>query len=203
MAGRPLLALLVDFGEVISRPQPEEIVAAMASVTGVELPRFRERYWQHRPAYDRGGSAQTFWSQVAGHEIPGDGALDELIRLDNDSWSVLNEDTLRVLADARARGHSLSLLSNAPHEFARAMADHPVLADFDHVIFSSWLGAIKPDRAAFDAAADELNRPRQEILFIDDRAVNVQAAIDAGLRAVRFTSAQQLGADLDRLDNRQ
>jgi putative hydrolase of the HAD superfamily len=189
-------ALLVDFGEVISRPQPEGIVAAMASVAGVELPLFRERYWAHRPGYDRGTTASEFWSAVAGREIGEDGRLQQLIELDNESWSDINHDTLAVLADARARGHSLSLLSNAPREFAEAMRNSPVLADFDHVIFSASIGAIKPDRAVFDASVEQVGRPAHEILFIDDRAANVRGAIDAGLRAVQFTSAAQLRADL-------
>jgi putative hydrolase of the HAD superfamily len=203
MAGRPPLALLVDFGEVISQPQPDEIVTAMASVAGVDPSHFHDRYWQNRPTYDRGASAQWFWSEVAGHDISPDGVLDELIRLDNDSWSVINEDTLRVLSDAHKRGHSLSLLSNAPHEFANVMARNPVLADFDHIIFSAWLGAIKPDPSVFQAAIAELGRPPDEILFIDDRDANVRGALEAGLRAVLFTSAEELRAELKRHDEQQ
>jgi putative hydrolase of the HAD superfamily len=190
------LALLVDFGEVISRPQPEHVVAAMAAEAGVDLPAFRERYWANRPWYDRGASARSFWSAVAGRPVDDDGRLERLIQLDNASWSVINEDTMRVLTEARERGHSLSLLSNAPHEFAEAMAGSPVLAGFDHVIFSAWIGVIKPEPGAFDAAVQRLGRPAHEILFIDDRLANVEGARAAGLRTVQFTSAEQLRADL-------
>jgi putative hydrolase of the HAD superfamily len=103
---------------------------------------------------------------------------------------------MSVLGEARERGHSLSLLSNAPHEFANAMAGNPVLADFEHVIFSAWIGVIKPDPGAFAAAVQELGRPPGEIVFVDDRPANVEGARRAGLRAVQFTSAEQLRADL-------
>lgn len=196
MAPAQPTALLVDFGEVISRPQPAQMVTAMAAEAGVEPAVFRERYWANRPGYDRGASARSFWSAVAGRPVDEEGRLERLIQLDNASWSVINEGTMRVLTEARKRGHSLSLLSNAPHEFAEAMAGSAVLADFDHVIFSAWIGVIKPDPGAFATAVQRLGRPAHEILFIDDRPANVEGARAAGLRAVRFTSAEQLRSDL-------
>jgi putative hydrolase of the HAD superfamily len=194
-APRPL-ALLVDFGEVISRPQPEEAVAAMAAEAGIALDVFHERYWANRAEYDRGASAQWFWSAVAGRPLDADGRLERLVELDNASWSVINEDTMRVLGEARDRGHSLSLLSNAPHDFAEAMAGNPVLTGFEHVIFSAWIGVIKPEPGAFAAAVRELGRAPEEILFVDDREANVEAARGEGLQAVRFISAEQLRAAL-------
>jgi putative hydrolase of the HAD superfamily len=189
-------SLLFDFGEVICEPQPVDVVAAMASLLDLDVTEFRERYWEHRPSYDRGGTARTFWCSVAGHELDDDQVLDRLIDLDIESWSRFNDQTVELLVDARERGHSLSLLSNAPREFAAAMAGHPVLADFDHVIFSACIGVVKPDLGAFHAAVERLSRPPEEILFIDDRTANVDAARAAGLRAVQFTSAGQLRAHL-------
>ena len=55
------LALLVDYGEVISETQPEEMVARMATLIGLEVSEFRKRYWEHRPAYDEGSEARAFW----------------------------------------------------------------------------------------------------------------------------------------------
>jgi putative hydrolase of the HAD superfamily len=188
-------ALLVDYGEVISRPQPADAIAAMASLAGLELLEFRERYWGHRVPYDRGGDARAFWSEVIGGPVE-DHTLDRLIRLDIDSWSHLNRETLAVLIDARERGCSLSLLSNAPEELAVAVSDRPEFADFDRLLFSARIGAVKPEARAFDAAVHELGHPREHILFIDDRPANVEGAIDSGLRAVLFTSAAALRAEL-------
>ncbi len=188
-------ALLVDYGEVISRPQPPEAIAAMASIVGLDVPEFRERYWGNRVPYDLGGEAGAFWSEVI-REPVGERTLEELIRLDIDSWSHLNADTLALLDEAHRSGCALSLLSNAPHELAVAVRDLPEFEDFDHLIFSAQLGAVKPDAAAFDAAVRILGHPREEILFIDDRPANVQGAIDAGLRAVRFTAPVALRAEL-------
>jgi putative hydrolase of the HAD superfamily len=188
-------ALLVDYGGVISRPQPADAIAAMASLTGLEVLEFRERYWGHRVPYDRGADARAFWSEVIGGRVDDD-TLERLIRLDIESWSHLNQATLAVLMDAHERGCSLSLLSNAPEELAVAVSDRPEFADFDHLLFSARIGAVKPDAAAFDAAVHELGHPREHILFIDDRPANVAGAIGSGLRAVLFTSAAALRAEL-------
>jgi putative hydrolase of the HAD superfamily len=193
-----LPALLVDFGEVISEPQPEETIAAMASLAGREVPEFLRLYWQHRPEYDVGGEARAFWSSVVMAEPLEPGTLEQLIRLDMEGWTHLNRETLALLDDAHRRGYSLSLLSNAPHELAVELTGHPALSCFDHLIFSARIGAIKPERAAFEAAVRELSRRPEDILFIDDRQVNVRGAIDAGLRALHFTSAADLRAELQR-----
>ncbi len=191
-----LPALLVDYGEVISDPQPPETIATMASLAHLDPDEFVRRYWQHRPLYDVGSDACTYWSLVLAPEPLDEATLERLIRLDMDSWSHLNGETLELLADAHSRGHSLSLLSNAPHELAAVLSDHPALAGFEHLIFSARIGVVKPEPAAFAAAVRQLSRQPQEILFIDDRPVNVQGAIDAGLRAVRFTSAAALRSEL-------
>jgi putative hydrolase of the HAD superfamily len=188
--------LLVDYGEVISRRQPQESVAAMARTAGLSLPVFIERYWEYRPDYDRGGSARTFWSAVRGSEVTEDRLLEELVRQDVMSWSHLNPETLDVLRQVKQQGASLSLLSNAPHELATAISDQPAFEIFDQLFFSARLGVAKPDPAAFSAALEKLSRPAGDVLFVDDRPENVEAAATAGFRALRFTSAVQLRSEL-------
>jgi putative hydrolase of the HAD superfamily len=192
----PAPALLVDYGMVISLGQPDEAVRELAAIAGLELPAFVERYYEHRPAYDRGAAARSYWSAVLGAEVSDDGVLDQLKRIDLASWSHLNPDTLEVLSEARERGSSLSLLSNAPYDLAAMLGQDPAVADFEHLIFSARLGVIKPDRAAYEAALDLMRRRPEEVVFIDDRPANVEGAIRAGLRAVLFTSAEQLRSEL-------
>ena len=168
----------------------------MAALVGLDVSTFIERYWEHRPAYDRGLDVRAYWSAVAADELTNSGTLDQLIRLDLESWSLLNAETLEILAEAHRRGASLSLLSNAPHELADVLIDHPALRIFDHLLFSSRLGLVKPDPAAFRAAVEALSRKPSEVLFIDDRAANVEGARAAGLRALLFTSARALRAEL-------
>jgi putative hydrolase of the HAD superfamily len=194
--------LLVDYGGVISRQQPEAAVVAMAELIGLELPVFNERYWRHRPAHDRGVEAGAYWAIVAGRELDHGATIEELVRIDVASWSHLNQATLEVLREAHDRGVSMSVLSNAPREMAAVLRVHPAMEIFDQLIFSSEIGVVKPDPAAFAVAVQRLGRPAADVLFIDDRPDNVTAAIEMGLHGLLFTSAEQLSADLPRFNER-
>ncbi len=188
--------LLVDYGGVVSRPQPAASVRAMAALVRVPEPMFSQRYWSHRPAHDRGVEARAYWSAVAGYELSDQRVVDQLVRIDVASWSHLNESTLDVLRAARAHGYSMSILSNAPHEMAAALHVHPALVIFDHLFFSSEIGVVKPSPGAFRAALDRLACEPQQVLFIDDRPDNVSAAQALGLQGLVFTSPAALRADL-------
>ena len=168
----------------------------MAAVAGVEPAAFADRYWEHRPRYDRGVAPAEYWSAVAGRRLDDHALVRELMERDLASWSHLNEATLAVLAEARERGSSLSLLSNAPHDLAELLSDHPAMDGFEHLLFSSRLGMVKPEAAVFEAAVNRIGRPAAEIVFIDDRPQNVQGAVAAGMRAIHFRSADQLRAEL-------
>ena len=54
---------------------------------------------------------------------------------------------------------------------------------FDFRFLSFELGLVKPDPAIFDAVAARLPVPRNSVLFLDDNAVNVEAAVGAGFVA--------------------
>jgi putative hydrolase of the HAD superfamily len=190
-ASRPR-ALLVDYGGVISREQPQQAITEMASVAALEVDVFVERYWEHRLAYDRGLDALSYWSTVLGDGAPDERSLERLVRLDVASWGILNAGTLEILTAAHRDGIALSLLSNAPYELADALDGHRALALFDHLLFSARIGAVKPEPAAFQAALETMSLRPEEVVFIDDRQENVEGAIRCGLRGILFTSADQL-----------
>jgi len=61
----------------------------------------------------------------------------------------------------------------------------PITDAFEHRFLSFELGMVKPDREIFDAVAARLPVPRERVLFLDDIALNVEAA-----RAARFQAEQ-------------
>jgi putative hydrolase of the HAD superfamily len=70
---------------------------------------------------------------------------------------------------------------------------------FDIRFLSFEMGCVKPDREAFDHVATVLEVPRDRILFLDDNAINVDAAVAAGLHAVRAVGVVEARAHLDEL----
>ena len=178
--------LLFDFGEVISLAQPAPAVAALAALAELPAAEFSRRYWTLRPGYDAGGSAFAYWTGVLG-AAPGAALLTRLVELDVASWLHLNADTLRLLDGLHAAGVPVSLLSNAPHELARELDRLADLKPFRHRLFSADLALTKPDPRCYTAALATLGAGPGEVVFVDDRPVNIEAAAALGIPGILFT----------------
>jgi len=178
--------LLIDFGEVISVAQPAAAVAAMAATAELSPAEFRARYWAFRGAYDRGAAALGYWTSVLGRQ-PSGAQLRRLVQQDVASWLHLDPAMLGLLAEVRAAGVPVSLLSNAPRELARVLERHAALRVFTHRLFSADLGLVKPEPAIFTTALGVLRAEPGDVVFVDDRADNVAAAAALGIEAHTFT----------------
>jgi 2-haloacid dehalogenase len=62
---------------------------------------------------------------------------------------------------------------------------------FDYRFLSFDLGEVKPDPAIFQAVADRLPVDRGRILFLDDNALNTDAARSFGLMAEQVSGPRQ------------
>ncbi len=67
---------------------------------------------------------------------------------------------------------------------------------FKVALSSCYLGLRKPEPAIYKRTLDILGRPAERILFIDDRAENVEGAVAAGMRAIRFEGAEAMRREL-------
>lgn len=191
--------VLFDYGEVLTRPPSAEVGELIAAELGVPVARLWPAYWHGRERYDRGAvDAEGYWRSVAeqlGTEPPRD--LGRLVALDQEAWFDVDPDMLALL-DELARHTPLAMLSNAPLDLAAKVDDAPWAGLFRHRFFSARLGLTKPDRRIFAQVCDLLGVRPAEVLFVDDREVNVAAAAELGMRAVRFTGVEPLRAELRR-----
>ena len=72
-------------------------------------------------------------------------------------------------------------------------------AHFDEIIYSAALGVTKPDRVFFTTAQARMGvTAGQSILFVDDRAANVDGARMAGWRAMLYRGPQSLAQALEK-----
>lgn len=182
--------LLCDYGDVLSLPQDPVVRRRLVEVSGLAPDALAEGYWQHRLAYDRGDlGAARFWQAVLGRPVEGD-ALAQLVRLDVEGWTRPNRASLAAVARAAERGRSLAILSNAPVEIARVTERLEWLAPFDPQLYSCDLGEVKPHPDIYSRALAALGARGDEVVFVDDKEANVQAAREAGLHAERFTGPE-------------
>jgi putative hydrolase of the HAD superfamily len=88
----------------------------------------------------------------------------------------------------RADGLPVFLATNQEHLRAKYLMQDLGLAKFvDGIFYSAQLGVKKPDRAFFEGVCSSTGFDPSEVVMIDDSLQNVEAASEAGLRAVRWT----------------
>ena len=89
-----------------------------------------------------------------------------------------------LVREVRAGGVACHLASNQDAHRAAYMQERLGYADLlDGAFYSCALGAAKPDPAYFAAVLERLGLPAGRVLFLDDRAANVEAARGLGLVA--------------------
>jgi putative hydrolase of the HAD superfamily len=89
-----------------------------------------------------------------------------------------------LVGDVAAAGVRVGCLSNTnTHQWEAQFDGLPLVDAFEFRFLSFELGLVKPDRAIFDAVAARLPAPPERVLFLDDNAVNVEAASAFGFVA--------------------
>ncbi len=198
----PLRALILDFGEVLTGPQPRQIIEGMASMARLPVEEFLSRYWRHRKAYDCGLTGPEYWSRVVeGNEDVPPSLLSELIEMDALSWSDYRETVWDIAAEFRARGNRVAMLSNGVADIiCRVRAERRLNELFDAVIVSCEIGQCKPEPEIYRMCINRLGVPADVTLFVDDRVENLAAAENVGLRTFHFTGDQSVDALRTTLD---
>jgi putative hydrolase of the HAD superfamily len=107
---------------------------------------------------------------------------------------------LLAMTDAwrhRTGGRVFAATNQEHHRIAYLRDQAGLGAYFDEIIYSAALGVCKPDRVFFTTAQARMGvSAAQAILFVDDRAANVDGARMAGWRAMLYRDRDSLGRAL-------
>ncbi|TCT11738.1 2-haloacid dehalogenase [Tepidamorphus gemmatus] len=110
------------------------------------------------------------------------------------------EGTVEILTDLKRNGVAVHALTNFSAElWQTTCAAYPFLGDFDQAVVSGEVGFIKPDPRIFDVLCARTGLAPADMLFIDDREDNVEAARQLGFRTIRFTGPDALAGELSAL----
>ncbi len=102
------------------------------------------------------------------------------------------EEMVAVVDAVRSSGVPLGILSNTCHAHWQWLARQryaALLGPFDSVILSYEHGVMKPHPSLYRVAGEWAGVAPEAILFFDDRAENVAAAVVSGWQAHLFTDA--------------
>jgi HAD superfamily hydrolase (TIGR01509 family) len=123
-------------------------------------------------------SARRFWE-----EVQVDPALEDAY-LRRHRLSIGLREFLR---DAKSKVASIWCLSNDVSEWSRKLRElYDLHAHFKGFVISGDVGARKPDAAIYRELISQTGVPAENMVFIDDRPKNLDAAAALGFQAVQF-----------------
>ena len=203
-AGAPPSPVVFDLGGVLLRWQPHDFmprllprVATDAASTDALVRAFFEGFEGDWGEFDRGRLdvpelaqriARRVGLTVDEARFVIDAVPDELTPL---------AASMDLLHRLHTRGHGLFFLSNMPEPYARILESrHGFFGLFRGGIYSSRVGAIKPEPAIFELAIRTFGVDPRDTVFIDDMAKNLVAARAIGWRGIHFRDVAQCEADL-------
>jgi 2-haloacid dehalogenase len=103
------------------------------------------------------------------------------------------EGTVELIESLTRLDVPIYALTNMPADvWPQILREFPALEQFDGFIVSGVETIAKPDPRIFALLETRFGLTPNRTVFVDDSAVNVDAAWTLGFRAIRFESAQQL-----------
>lgn len=105
---------------------------------------------------------------------------------------------IALQAELRRRGFQTYILSNTNDlAIEHVRRDFPFFNNFDGYILSYEVGAMKPDAKIYEALEDLAGRRGTEVIYIDDRPENIEAAVKRGWRTVLHETPEKTRAALE------
>ena len=187
---------IFDYGGVLVFDQTQPDRDKMAHAMGVDSEQFTELYWADRLEYDRGTeTGAEYWFKLgkrAGKTLT-PSVIEELTELDSAAWMHFDPAMWEWIAQLKASGKPVAMLSNMPRDLGEALkSGTDRLAKFDHVTLSYEVNSVKPEPAIYEHCLEQIGTPPGKTLFLDDRIANVHGAELLGIRALQFTSSTEM-----------
>jgi putative hydrolase of the HAD superfamily len=110
-------------------------------------------------------------------------------------------ETRAVLSDvARSGKYYVAAINNEPRELNQYRIEvFSLRREFQAFFSSCYLNARKPEETIYRIALDVTQRPPENSVFIDDRAINLENPRRLGMQVVHHQNARQLRTDLKAL----
>lgn len=109
------------------------------------------------------------------------------------------EGTVKIFEDLRAQGKPIYGLSNFSAEtYVTARKHYAFLDWFEGIVVSGEDKLIKPDLRIYQLLLDRYGLKAEDLIFIDDRKDNIEAAQSLGITGIHFTSPEKLHQELNK-----
>ena len=194
----PIKTLFFDIGGVcLSNGWDREQRRVVTDKYGFDYDTFDRRHRQVVDALERGQMTLSDYLRWTVFYEPRSFTSDELTQTIL-ALSTPFPDTLALVRALRGSGrYLLATLNNESRELNEHRIERFGLRELFTAFFSScYFGLLKPQPDIYRRALQITQCAPAECVYIDDRPMNVEVANILGMRAIPFTSAAQLEADL-------
>lgn len=191
--------IVFDFGGVVFHWHPPSFLARLwphrvpDHATAVQVARecFQD-YGGDWGAFDQGLiDAETVTTRIAARTGWPRDEVAQMVAAVPDELAPL-PGTVALIEELKAAGHRLFYLSNMPGPYADHLERrHPLARWFENGVFSSRVKVSKPTREVFELASVRFGVAPQDLVFLDDHPVNIEAARMLGWQALLFKSAAE------------
>ena len=198
-------AIISDFGGVLTTPLGNAF-AAWSRESGVPLETLgtamataAERHGEH-PLFvlEKGQITQQEFLERLESELPDghtrDGMLDAYF-----GHLERNHEMIEYMGELHDRGLRAALLTNNVREWEPRW--RPMLPEideiFDVVVDSAFVGMRKPEPEIYLLTTERLGVQPRECVFVDDIAINCDAARELGMAAVVFETTRQAREEIE------
>ncbi len=195
-------AFVFDLGNVLIRILPERIFQSWGEQSGLDWRQIqaRVRFDEVHDAFERGEvTPAQFWAHIRQtYDLPlSDAQLER-------GWNAIFVEEvpgITGLIRALKSHYRVVVLSNtnAIHVSFFKAAYPETLRDLEYIFASNEIGACKPEVKAYQTVMEYLQMRPEELVFLDDKAANVQAARAIGMQAIEFTAIEAALAELRKI----
>jgi putative hydrolase of the HAD superfamily len=198
----PDRVVVFDYGEVISRSPSPAAWTELAELAGVDVPTFEAAWGRYRHDLDLGALTVVEYWRAMERELGARWSLSRIHELwarDFTSWFDVEPAVFELLVELRDGGTRVAVLSNAGFDFGDPFRFSPLGSIVERVFVSAELDLAKPDPAIYEHVMAELGVDPSGMAFVDNRAVNADAAAALGIAAHHFTTVAGLRSFLEGL----
>jgi len=175
--------------------------AAAAEHFQLDAQELETRHAEVSAAWERGEIDRNQYLDAAVFYEPRSFSQDEFFDFILDQSKPLPNGALPIVKELSAsKRYFLGALNNEARETNEFRLGKFELRRYLKVAFSScYMGLRKPEPAMYRRALDILGSAPYRTLFIDDREENVAGAKAEGIKAIRFTGAEALRREFEKL----
>lgn len=194
----PIEAIIFDMGGVIMRTEDLAPRAALAQRLGLSYRDLAVRVFdgpESRSAQMGEITAEEFW--VAAGALYGMTSKDFMAEFFK--GDIIDHELVAAIRALRSH-YKTGLLSNAFSDMRYWVTEGWKIADaFHDMVISAEVRLMKPDPAIYAMTLQHLGVKPAAAVFVDDQPVNIEAAVQAGMRGIVFKSRQQALGELHTL----